>query len=208
MPRSLAIAIIVPFTILTVWAFVDDGSGGFSRAISYNLSSLQIWIDLIIAMLIWCAWVLKDAKENGRTGWPWAIAGLIFGAFSPLIYMIVLRRWPATESTVSLKEAVGTRERVFGLIMFIPFAVLTAAALRSDGPNIAATIMHSWSNFQIWVDLVIMILIWIVWLWRDARQAGRNPWGWIVLALIAGSFSPLLYMITYGRWPSSHPNSG
>jgi hypothetical protein len=35
-----------------------------------------------------------------------------------------------------------------------------------------------------------------VWMWRDAKAHGRNPWVWVIATLIVGSFSPLLYLIT------------
>jgi len=34
---------------------------------------------------------------------------------------------------------------------------------------------------------------------------GGSPWGWALFALVAGSFSPLLYLLMYGHWPASHP---
>ncbi len=205
-PRTFAIVILVPFSVLTVWSVIADGTGGFPAAITHNYTSLQIFFDLVIAMIFWCAWVLKDARKHGRNGWPWVIAGLIFGAFSPLIYMVVHQRWPASVATSGAQEtAEAGQRRAFGVVSILFLGALTAAALLVDGTDITATISNSWSNVQIWVDLVIMILIWIVWMVNDARQAGRNPWGWVVLALLIGSFSPLIYLLLYGRWPASHP---
>jgi hypothetical protein len=48
-------------------------------------------------------------------------------------------------------------------------------------------------------DLVIALTLVMIWLWRDARTGGRNPWPWIGLTLIAGSFGPLLYLLTQPR---------
>ena len=205
--RSLAVLVLIPFSAITVAAVIYDGSNGFANAITHNLTSLQIWVDLVIAMLFWCGWVLKDAKDSGRNGWPWVIAALIVGAFSPLIYMVVHRRWPASPGPDSQPGNATTRRSVaaFGLLAL---GGLTCAALMADGTDIAATVTASWSNFQIWLDLVIVMVLWLGWMFVDARRSGINPWGWLVFGLVLGSFAPLLYTVMHNRWPASHPPEG
>lgn len=202
--RLVAILIIAPFAVLTAAAIALD-ENGFQDAIFHSLTSFQIWFDLVIAMVFWCAWVLKDTKDTGFVGWVWVIGALIFGAFVPLIYMILYQRWPASPSASS--QATGDEEapRTVALIVFVLFAALTAAAVVVDGTDVPGAVTRTWSNIQIWVDLLIMIVFWLAWMFKDARQSGTNPWGWIVFALILGSFSPLLYAIVYRRWPASHP---
>ncbi len=46
------------------------------------------------------------------------------------------------------------------------------------------------------LDLVIALFLVLTWLWNDARTSGRNPWPWIGITLVAGSFGPLLYLLT------------
>ena len=43
---------------------------------------------------------------------------------------------------------------------------------------------------------VIARTLFMAWMWRNARAAGRNPWPWIALTLVAGSFGPLVYLLT------------
>ena len=43
--------------------------------------------------------------------------------------------------------------------------------------------------------LVIALGLFLVWMWRDAKAAGRNPWPWLVLTLVAGSIGPLIYLL-------------
>ena len=205
--RVVGILVLLPFAVLTGVAINVDGNDGFSNAITLNLLSLQIWLDLVIAMIFWVAWLLRDARAHGQWPWLWVIAAFLFGAFAPLLYMIVYQRWPAT--VAGGEEAVGEdalqRRKTLGIILLIGFAAVTVAGLLIDGTDIAGTVTHSWSNIQIWVDLVIVILLWVPWMFQDAKAHGQNPWGWLVFAMALGAFSPLLYLVLYGRWPASHP---
>ena len=201
--RTGAIIALIPFAALTILAMVADGTNGFPNAITYNLISLQIWLDLVLAMVIWCAWLVPEARAAGRNPWPWIVGALIFGAFVPPIYIIVYERWPASPGAQNGGGS-ATSRRVGATVAFALFALLTIAALVVDGTDVPGVVMHSWSNVQIWVDLVIMIVFWLAWLMQDARANGRNPWGWVVFALILGSFAPLLYQALHSRWPASH----
>ncbi|MEM7019430.1 MAG: hypothetical protein AAF512_19090 [Pseudomonadota bacterium] len=205
--RITAILILLPFTALTIMAIVTDGPNGFPNAIMHDLLSFQIWFDLVIAMIFWCAWVLKDAKSDGRNGIPWVIAALLIGAFAPLLYMVMYQRWSASpaQSTSASSTESASRLRMISAFVFVLLGVITAAALIIDGTDIPAVVMRTWSNIQIWVDLVIVMVLWLAWMIKDAQQSGRNPWGWVILALAIGSFSPLLYTAIHGRWPASHP---
>ena len=56
---------------------------------------------------------------------------------------------------------------------------------------------------QVLADLVISLSLAMVWMWRDATATGRNPWPWIVLTLVAGSFGPLIYLLTQPKGRSA-----
>jgi hypothetical protein len=84
---------------------------------------------------------------------------------------------------------------ILALTLFL-FGVLTAMALWSDGIlGIFSSIVHSYGSLQIFVDLVIAASLINVWIWHDAKEYGRNPWGWIIATLVVGSFSPLVYLL-------------
>lgn len=83
------------------------------------------------------------------------------------------------------------------LALLLPFAALTAAALWQHGYlGILLPHFRSLAAGQVLADLVIALLLVLVWLWRDARGSGRNPWPWVAATLIFGSFGPLLYLLT------------
>jgi hypothetical protein len=83
------------------------------------------------------------------------------------------------------------------ILVFVAFGAFTAAAVWHDGlAGIFAAITHSYGSMQIFADLVIALSLVMVWMWRDAKNTGRNIWPWIIATLVAGSFGPLLYFIT------------
>jgi uncharacterized membrane protein YfcA len=52
---------------------------------------------------------------------------------------------------------------------------------------------------QVFADLLISLSLVMVWMWRDAKATRRNVWPWIVVTLAAGSFGPLVYLLTSQR---------
>ncbi len=80
---------------------------------------------------------------------------------------------------------------------FIALGGITAIALWNEGlVGIFTAATSSYGSIQIFADLVIALILVMVWMRRDAKNSGRNVWPWIVLTLCAGSFGPLLYLIT------------
>lgn len=80
--------------------------------------------------------------------------------------------------------------------ILVPFTALSAYALHDVG--VIGILQHMFVNsagWQIFVDLVIALIITMFWMFRDAKRTGRNPWPYFALALIAGSFGPLLYVV-------------
>ncbi len=90
--------------------------------------------------------------------------------------------------------------RLLLILVLAAFSVLTALALWHHGYwGILEPHFRSFGAGQVLADLVIALTLVMIWLWRDARTGGRNPWPWIGLTLIAGSFGPLLYLLTQTR---------
>ena len=77
------------------------------------------------------------------------------------------------------------------------FSALTLAAVAQHGyVGIFEYQFRSLAGLQVLADLSIALLLVLAWLWQDARANARNPYPWIVLTLAAGSFGPLLYLLT------------
>lgn len=83
------------------------------------------------------------------------------------------------------------------ILVLAAFSAITAIALWNHGYwGILAPHFQSFGAGQVLFDLVIALTLVLIWLVRDARALGRNPWPWIVLTLVGGSFGPLVYLLT------------
>jgi hypothetical protein len=103
------------------------------------------------------------------------------------------------------RKVVGTTTHNTEFQMFKPvlavvtgaFGVLSFLALRDHGYwGIIAPHFTTFGLAQVFVDLVLACALAMVWIWRDARTTGRNPWIWLAVTLVSGSFGPLLYLLT------------
>jgi hypothetical protein len=85
-------------------------------------------------------------------------------------------------------------------IALILFGALSAVALWQHGYwGILAPHFQSFGAGQVLADLVIALTLAVVWMWHDAKATGRNVWPWIIVTLVAGSFGPLIYLLTSKR---------
>ena len=88
-------------------------------------------------------------------------------------------------------------QRVLLIVTIALFGALSAIALWKHGYwGIIAPHLQSFGAGQVLADLVIALTLAMVWMWHDAKAAGRNPWPWIAATLVVGSLSPLLYLLT------------
>ena len=86
------------------------------------------------------------------------------------------------------------------IIVTMAFSALTVAALMEGGVSgILAVAFGSFAGMQIFFDLVIVCALAIIWMVVDARARNANPWPFVVITLLAGSFGPLLYLIVRER---------
>jgi hypothetical protein len=90
----------------------------------------------------------------------------------------------------------ATMQRFALTLTFIAFCALSAIALWQHGwRGIIEPHFQTFGAAQVFADLVIALSLFLVWMWRDARASGRNPWLWLALTLVAGSIGALLYLL-------------
>lgn len=89
-------------------------------------------------------------------------------------------------------------KRIVLTIVLIAFLALTASAVWQHGYlGIFTSQFETLAGMQVRVDLVIAVSLFLVWMWQDAKAAGRNPWPWLLLTLVSGSIGPLVYLLLY-----------
>ena len=87
-------------------------------------------------------------------------------------------------------------QRPLILITLALFGALSAAALWQHGYwGILLPHFQSLAGGQVLADLAIALTLAMVWMWQDARSAGRSIWPWIAATLVLGSFGPLVYLL-------------
>jgi hypothetical protein len=88
--------------------------------------------------------------------------------------------------------------KVLLIAVLVLFSALTAyAAVHAGGVLEMVMIhLHHPEGWQIFTDLVIVMCLLLVFMYRDAKVTGRPFWPWAVFSLASGSFGPLLYFIT------------
>ncbi len=86
--RTILLLILVAFGILTAIALWVDGLTGIFASITSSWGALQIYVDLLIALALIMVWMYRDAKAQARNPWPWIVATLVVGVFSPLVYLL------------------------------------------------------------------------------------------------------------------------
>lgn len=87
--RMLALGLIVPFTVLSVYAVMQVGYWGLIDYQRYSPAGWQVLADLVIAIVLAASWMIADARRTGRTVWPYLLVCLFLGSFGPLAYLLL-----------------------------------------------------------------------------------------------------------------------
>lgn len=90
--KVFAIAVLIPFSLLTIYALMDAGYVGLLEFQSRSPAGWQVFTDLVVALLLVFTWMIPDARQHDRNPWPWVVLTLFLGSFGPLLYLATERQ--------------------------------------------------------------------------------------------------------------------
>ncbi|MEM7280990.1 MAG: hypothetical protein AAF438_05115 [Pseudomonadota bacterium] len=86
--KIISLVLLLILTPVTLYALAKVGYWGI---LQYHLPSpagWQVMTDLVVALLLVCAWMIRDAKLHGRNVIPFILLTLVAGSFGPLVYLL------------------------------------------------------------------------------------------------------------------------
>ncbi|MEO6028844.1 MAG: DUF2834 domain-containing protein [Candidatus Binatia bacterium] len=111
--KQIALAVVLAdFTAFTVYVLAQTGIVGFFELAHGNLASVQVLIDLVIALSLVMVWMWRDARQHDISPIPYVLLTLGLGSIGPLLYLVrrlgretVAVPHPAMTSRVSAARA-------------------------------------------------------------------------------------------------------
>src|SRR5262245_19645319 len=83
--------LFLDFAAFTAWVVVTQPLGAVADAVRASYWTVQIAIDLVIALSFGAVWLARDAKARGMNPLPWIVALPFTGSLSLLAYLLLRR---------------------------------------------------------------------------------------------------------------------
>lgn len=80
--------VLADFVGLSAYAVYQHGYFGMWALAASNVGTLQVFADVIIALSLIMAWMVRDARERGISPLPYVLLTLALGSIGPLVYLI------------------------------------------------------------------------------------------------------------------------
>jgi hypothetical protein len=85
--RIVPSLVLLIFSVDTAMILAEHGLVGFFELVFANTATLQVFGDLVIALVLVTIWMVADARKLGRNVWPFVILTLGLGSIGPLAYL-------------------------------------------------------------------------------------------------------------------------
>ncbi len=80
--------LLVDFLALVAYAVYQYGYIGVFELMLANVATMAAFADLVIALSLIIAWMVRDARARGVSAAPYVLLTLALGSVGPLVYLI------------------------------------------------------------------------------------------------------------------------
>lgn len=87
--RTVLFLVLAAFGAFSMFAMWQVGYLGLWQAGTTSIGAWQVLLDLVIMSWIALGFIWRDARQTGRTVWPFALLTLTAGSFGPLLYLLL-----------------------------------------------------------------------------------------------------------------------
>ncbi len=84
--KSAIWIVLVAFSLLCTWAVAQQGYVAVWTVPFEQPVTIAVGVDLLIVLVLGCLWMLRDAKQAGRTVWPYICLTVTCGSIGLLLY--------------------------------------------------------------------------------------------------------------------------
>lgn len=87
--RPLLFIVLAAFGAYSLYVMWELGYVGLWQACMANIGTWQLLLDFVILSFITLGFMWRDARQTGRTLWPYAVLTVAAGSFGPLLYLLL-----------------------------------------------------------------------------------------------------------------------
>lgn len=98
--------VLADFVAFSGYVLYHYGYIGVYEQALVNAATLQVLFDLVIALVLFTIWMVRDARERGISVWPFVLTVVTLGSIGALAYLIRREAASAT-ATAGVVARVG-----------------------------------------------------------------------------------------------------
>lgn len=80
--------ILIAFSVFTLYAVYQHGYIGLFEQALANAATIQVFLDLTIALSLVILWMWQDAQKQDIAPLPYILLTLTLGSIGPLLYLV------------------------------------------------------------------------------------------------------------------------
>ncbi|MGQ3052216.1 MAG: DUF2834 domain-containing protein [Roseateles sp.] len=87
--RPFLFLVFAAFGAFSLYAMWQVGYFGIWQAGMASVGAWQLLVDFVITSVLLLGYVARDARQNGRKFWPYALVTVTAGSFGPMLYLLL-----------------------------------------------------------------------------------------------------------------------